>query len=71
MDDILIYSIIVYILVLVIIVIVKPKILYTDNEYKDFGFNSSSQTILPFPLCCCLLALLSYLFILLYFKVDF
>lgn len=71
MDDILIYSIIVYILLLVIVIIVKPKILYSqqENDYKNFGFTKN-KTFLPFPLCCSLLALLSYLFVMLYFKIE-
>lgn len=70
MFDILLCSIFVYIILLTIIILIKPKIIYNHkiNKYKEFGFNIKTETILPYPLLCSLMALISFSLTVIYFK---
>ena len=60
MNDILIYSIFIYVLLTTIIFITKPSFIYSkkNKKFKDFGFDND-LTCLPLPTLCCFISVLS------------
>ena len=62
MNDILIFSIFIYILLISVIFIIKPSLVYNrrNKKFKEFGFDKG-LTCLPFPTLCCFVSVLSML----------
>lgn len=61
------YAIIIFFILMTLVHIVKPKLIYDETgAFRHFGVGYRNKTIIPIWMVSIVLAILSYLFVLVY-----